>query len=69
MTIVDLPVIEVASVVHRGGMEDVTETYEALMRWIEDSGYRANGYSRELYHEWTEDPAGRVTELQMPISR
>jgi DNA-binding transcriptional MerR regulator len=67
--IVDLPVIEVASVVHRGAMDTITETYEALLRWVEDSGYRATGYSRELYHEWTEDPAGRVTELQMPIAR
>ena len=67
--IVDLPVIEVASLVHRGGMENIAETYEALVRWIEDSGYRVTGYSRELYHEWTEDPAGRVTEMQMPIAR
>ena len=69
VTVVDLPVVEVASVVHRGGMENVTDTYEALLRWIEDSGYRVTGYSRELYHEWTEDPAGRVTEMQMPIAR
>jgi DNA-binding transcriptional MerR regulator len=69
VTIVDLPVIDVASIVHRGPMENIGESYEALVRWIEDSGYRVAAYSRELYHEWTEDPAGRVTELQMPISR
>lgn len=67
--VVELPVVRVASVVHRGSMENVVPTYEALVRWIEDSGYRVNGRSRELYHEWhDEDPDRNVTELQMPIA-
>ena len=65
--IVALPVIQVASVVHRGSMENVTPVYEALMRWIEDSGYRLAGHSRELYHEMTADGPS-VTELQVPIT-
>ena len=70
VAIVDLPVIEVASLVHRGGMENIGETYEALVRWIEDSGHRVTGYSRELYLEWDDDDASKcVTELQMPIAR
>src|SRR5260221_13925072 len=68
--VVDLPVIDVASVVHKGPMVDVVATYEELVRWVEDSGYRIAGRSRELYHEWHDDDPGRnVTELQMPISR
>jgi DNA-binding transcriptional MerR regulator len=68
--VVDLPVVEVASVVHRGSMDDVEPVYEALVRWIEDSGYRLAGRSRELYHEWHDGDHGRnVTELQMPITR
>jgi effector-binding domain-containing protein len=47
--ITELPVIEVASVVHRGGMEGITPVYEALMHWVEDSGFHLAGYSRELY--------------------
>ena len=67
--IVDLPVVEVASVVHRGPMDTVVAVYAALVRWIEDSGYRLDGRSRELYHEWhPEDPARSVTELQMPVA-
>jgi effector-binding domain-containing protein len=66
--VVDLPVIEVASVVHRGSMDTVVPVYEALVCWIEDSGYRLAG--RELYLEWHDDePAKNVTELQMPITR
>ena len=65
--IVELPVIEVASLVHRGGMDNIAAVYEDLIRWIEDSGYRLAGYSRELYHEM--DAGGpSVTELQMPIA-
>jgi DNA-binding transcriptional MerR regulator len=68
--IVDLPVIEVASVVHRGSMDGIEAVYEALLRWIEDSGYRQAGFSRELYHEWHEEDSGlNVTEIQMPIAR
>src|SRR5262249_29153173 len=49
--IVDLPVLQVASIVHHGGMENIVAVYEALIRWIEDNGYRVAGNSRELYHE------------------
>ncbi len=66
--VVELPVIEVASVVHRGSMESIGPVYEALIRWIEDSGLHLAGYSRELYHEMgPEGPS--VTELQMPVAR
>lgn len=66
--IVDLPVIQVASIVHQGGMEGIVPVYEAVIRWIEDSGYRLVGYSRELYHEMGPD-GPHVTELQMPVAK
>jgi effector-binding domain-containing protein len=66
--VVELPSIEVASVVHRGPMDNIVPVYEALIRWIEDSGYKLAGYGRELYHEVGEDGPS-VTELQMPITR
>jgi len=68
--VVDLPSIEVASTIHRGSMESVTATYEALVSWIEQNGLQIAGRSRELYHEWNDrDPSRCVTELQMPVSR
>ena len=36
--VLDLPVVEVASVIHRGTMEDNAPAFEALMRWAADSG-------------------------------
>jgi effector-binding domain-containing protein len=69
VSVVTLPVVEVASVVHHGSMADVVPVYEALVQWIEDSGYRLAGRSRELYREYCEDDHSRnVTELQMPIA-
>jgi DNA-binding transcriptional MerR regulator len=66
----ELPEVLVASVMHRGSMDDVEPVYVALVQWIADSGYRLDGRSRELYHEWhDDDPARSVTELQMPITK
>jgi DNA-binding transcriptional MerR regulator len=67
--VVDLPAVEVVSVIHRGPMEGIELAFEALVRWIEDSGYRSAGGSRELYHEFhEEDPTRHVTELQIPVT-
>jgi DNA-binding transcriptional MerR regulator len=66
--VVELPGIEVASVLHHGAMDSIEPMYEVLVSWVEDSGYRLAGRSRELYLEWHEEnPAENVTELQMPI--
>lgn len=68
--IVDLPVIEVAAATYRGGDEGIVAAWEALVRWIDDSGYRLVGNCRELYHEWhDDDPEQNVMELQQPIAR
>ena len=69
VAVVDLPSVQLASVIHRGSMEGIAPAFEALIRWIEDSGYRLAGPSRELYHEFhLEDPTRHVTELQLPVS-
>jgi len=69
LEVVELPVVKVAAVTHRGSMDDVDPVYEALVRWIDASGYQTVGRSRELYLEWhDDDPSRCVTELQMPIA-
>jgi DNA-binding transcriptional MerR regulator len=70
LRVVDLPVLEVAAAIYRGGDDGIMSAWEALVRWIEDSGYRLVGDCRELYHEWHDDePARNVMELQQPIAR
>ena len=50
-------------------MDNIGPVYEALVRWIEDSGNRLDRRSRELYHRWDDtDPNANVTELQMPLA-
>ncbi|MET9349412.1 MerR family transcriptional regulator [Streptomyces termitum] len=60
---------EAATVVHRGSMDDVLPTAQALASWIETNGYASAGYARELYLECPEDPAGWVAEIQEPVVR
>ena len=70
VTAIDLPIIEVASVIYRGSMLTCEPVYEGLVQWIDDSGYQLAGASRELYREF--DPtneASNITELQMPIRK
>jgi DNA-binding transcriptional MerR regulator len=66
--IVELPAVRVASVAHLGSMDNVIPVYEALARWIDDSGNHLAGSNRELYHHWdVENPDAGITELQMPL--
>jgi DNA-binding transcriptional MerR regulator len=68
--VVGLPVIEVAAAVYRGGDEGIMGAWEALVRWIDNTGYRLIGDCRELYHEWHDgDESSNVMELQQPIAR
>ncbi|WP_016816154.1 asparagine synthase-related protein [Salinispora arenicola] len=48
----------------------VAGTLQLLARWIEENGWRADGFLRELYVEYcADDPAAGVTELQQPVTR
>ncbi|MEU4727559.1 MerR family transcriptional regulator [Streptomyces sp. NPDC023588] len=67
--IVTLPAVErAATVVHRGSMDGVLPTAQALARWIDAHGHRSVGYARELTLACPEDPDQWVTELQQPLS-
>lgn len=62
-----LPAATVASTIHKGPWEGLTDAYSALMAWIAPSGYEAAGPSRELYLHMAETPDGHVTEVQIPV--
>jgi effector-binding domain-containing protein len=40
---------------HRGTMDDVMPTIQALARWIDANGYRSAGCNSELYIELDEN--------------
>lgn len=67
--VADLPAAErAATIVHRGAMDDVLTTEQALARWIDAGGHRSAGYPREVYLECPPDTAAWVTELQEPLA-
>ncbi|GAA3394423.1 MerR family transcriptional regulator [Cryptosporangium minutisporangium] len=68
--IVDLPAIPAAAtLVHRGAMDTVDASYQALAAWISDHGYRMLGHSREVYLEFSEDHDKWVNEIQIAVEK
>lgn len=67
--ITGLPEIaQAATIMHRGPIDNVMATIQALARWIDENGYRSTGHVRELTLEYPYDPGKWVTELQEPIT-
>lgn len=69
--VADLPEMRrAATITHHGPAEQVLESLRVLAGWIEDNGYRAVGYHRELYLGNPADEADQnVTEIQVSIQR
>lgn len=70
VSVAELPSVPVASVLHRGPMAGFTDTFLAVVRWIDANGYEIADRSRELYHKWTpDDPDATIVELQIPVRK
>jgi effector-binding domain-containing protein len=69
----ELPAVEEAAcILHEGKFDNLAETYDQLMAWIETNGYRVAGPIREVYVQWAEpggDPTTNVTEIQIPVEK
>ena len=69
----ELPGATVASLVHHGAYSKFPQAYEALWKWLETSGYKLVGPSRELYLHSTQpirqDDESYVTEIQFPVEK
>jgi DNA-binding transcriptional MerR regulator len=64
----DLPGVDaVATLVHRGPMEDVLSSVQQLARWVDGHRFRSAGPSREVYLDVSPGLSDFVTELQEPI--
>jgi DNA-binding transcriptional MerR regulator len=69
--IVTLEAVERAvTVLHRGGMETIGDTWQALAHHLAEQGYRADGIAREVYLHMPMDgdPADWITEIQQPVA-
>lgn len=66
----ELPQTQVASVVHHGDFSDFQQGHIALMKWIEDNGYRIAGPYREIYiHHDHQNLSDSTTEIQFPVEK
>lgn len=68
LAVADLPAVRAATLVHRGAIDGVLPSWQAVVRWIAGHGRTSAGAQRELYLDCPEDPAAWVTELQEPIA-
>ncbi|GLZ33399.1 MerR family transcriptional regulator [Lentzea sp. NBRC 105346] len=67
-SVMDLPpVSEAATMIHRGAMAHIGSSYQSLATWIEDNGYRQNGFAREVYLSCPDNEDDWVTELQVAL--
>lgn len=70
--IVTLPAVEtMATLIHRGDMWGIGESWSRLMQRVIDEGYRMTGPCREVYLEADGHEPGPdwVTELQVPVEK
>jgi effector-binding domain-containing protein len=60
-----------ATLIHRGDMSGIGESWSRLMGRVIDEGYRMTGSCREVYVEADGHEPGPdwVTELQVPIEK
>jgi effector-binding domain-containing protein len=67
-----LPAVEnMAATVHHGSFGTIGAAYAALLRWIEENGYRLDGPNREVYLRGgdEQDNPDYVTEIQFPVKK
>lgn len=70
----ELPAVEVAAVIHHGPFNTLSESYEAVLKWIEANGYQINGPGREIYLQppaemGSQTDPDTVTEVQFPVMK
>jgi len=71
VTITTLHPATMASVIHRGRLEELEYAYVSMLSWIEKNNYHIVGASREiaLHYDPTGKPEDFVTELQFPVQK
>ena len=69
----ELPPVTVASAMHHGAYNRLSEAYDALLRWVGSSGYVVAGPIRELYLQISmpvrQDDESYITEIQAPVAK
>ena len=67
-----LPEIQAACVFHKGSYRTLSESYETVLRYIEENGYEIAGEIRESYIDgvWNQDDESDwLSEIQVPVRK
>jgi len=70
-----LPAVkEMASLVHHGSFQTLSDSYQKMIRWLDENKYQICGPSREIYVFTGEglarqDDSSYVTEIQFPVKK
>ncbi|HEX2995215.1 MAG TPA: GyrI-like domain-containing protein, partial [Anaerolineales bacterium] len=70
-----LPAVEtMACTVHTGSFATITDAYEAILKWMDQNGYRIVGPTREIVlrepqPENSQNDPGTVVEIQYPVEK
>ncbi|MHC1682977.1 MAG: GyrI-like domain-containing protein [Clostridiaceae bacterium] len=63
---------EMACVIHKGSYERIAPTYNIMLKWIEENGYKIIGKNRALLLDggWSvKNPEEYITEIQIPVAK
>ena len=67
-----LPAIQAACIFHKGSYGTFSESYETVLRYVEENGYEIAGEIRESYIDgvWNkEDESQWLSDIQVPVRR
>ena len=67
-----LPEIQAACIFHRGSYGTLSESYEVILKYIEENGYEITGEIRERYIDgiWNKESESQwLSEIQIPIRK
>jgi effector-binding domain-containing protein len=72
LSLSELPAWEdMACIFHEGGYGTIGASYSALMKWVEENGYKIAGAVREIYLRGPESgpEENYLTEIQLPVNK
>jgi effector-binding domain-containing protein len=62
-----------ACITHTGSLDNLQESYKAVLKWIGENGYQIAGAAREVYHKGLKetgiDSQNIVVEVQFPVQK
>lgn len=67
----EFPEVQAACIFHKGSYNNLAQSYEQLLKFIEENGYKICGDFRESYIDgvWNKnDESGWLTEIQIPVT-